>query len=221
MLPKTPDSLRAELELVAFDHGRKSSVAAVLAADPGRRYKLDLFGLPGMVAASFYWLPETWTLALFDRSAYAEGAGEHVEFGNLGIHEVSVHDVFSALWGGFFPGLGAAAAGLPPAWRRVGVAGLQYSANGQTWTAELDPATGQVRSVCREDSAFRAEYLEYSLRAGRPVPTRIRIFSRTGPLLEIRVKSLEDNPHWRRNPFFLKVPAGFRKLERGDSERFE
>ena len=104
VFPPAPDSLRCELELTAFGGGRKSSVSASLSARPASAYKLDLFGLPGMVAGSFLWTPSRWNLVLFDREEYGEGAGEHVEIGNLGLQEVSVHDVFSFLWGDFFPG---------------------------------------------------------------------------------------------------------------------
>ena len=110
VFPPAPDSLRCELELTAFAGGRKSSVSAAFSAKPVLAYKLDLFGLPGMVAGSFLWTrgspgePEKWTLVLFDREEYGEGEGEHVEIGNLGLREISVHDVFSFLWGDFFPG---------------------------------------------------------------------------------------------------------------------
>jgi hypothetical protein len=80
--------------------------------------------------------------------------------------------------------------------------------------ASLEEKSGLVVQVVREDSAFRIEYSEYKVMMGRPVPRRTRLYSRAGVLLEIRVKGLEDNPHWRRDPFFVKVPAGFQKLDR-------
>ena len=45
----------------------------------------------------------------------------------------------------------------------------------------------------------------------RPVPRRVKLYRYREPILEIRVKSLEDNPRWRRNPFFIKIPKGFRR----------
>src|SRR4051812_44218320 len=74
-LPTPPDSLRAELDLTAFGSGRKSSVSAAFSAVPYRKYKLDLFGLPGMVGGSFFWTTEKWTLVLFERDSYLEGVG--------------------------------------------------------------------------------------------------------------------------------------------------
>lgn len=227
-LPPRPDSLRAELELTAFAGGRKSSVSAAFSGLPRTKYKLDLFGLPGMVAASFLWQqgqrqePEHWTLVMFDRESFVEGEGEHVEFGNLGIREVSVHDIFSFLWGDFFPGYSAGVGGaLPGDFQGGGDGTLHYSARGQRWTALLESGTGLVRGAVREDSAFRMEFSEYKVMKGRPVPRKARLFSRSGLVLEILVKSLEDNPHWRRDPFFVKVPKGFQKVDRGPENAYK
>lgn len=222
--PPAPDSLRAELELTAFGGGRKSSVSAAFVARPEAEYKLDLFGLPGMVAGSFLWTPERWTLVVFDQEEYVEGVGAHVEIGNLGLNEISVHDMFSALWGDFFPGdTPGSDTAAPPGIRSLGDATFGYEAQGVRWRVHLDPGTGLVRQALREDSAFRIAYSDYrigsggTLEKGRPVPGRIRIYRYRDPLLDIRVKSVEDNPRWHRNPFFIRIPKGFRKLERVES----
>lgn len=229
--PPAPDSLRCDLELTAFNDGRKSSISAAFLAKPWTRYKLDLFGLPGMVGGSFLWTPATWTLVLFDRETYAEGAGEHVAIGNLGLREVSVHDVFSFLWGDFFPGdhaqgdssgaerAGAAGPGWPKGLQNLGNGAFGYTVLGVRWRAYLDGKTGLVREALREDSAFRIEYAEYKAASGgsgkgRPVPGKVRLYRYRDPVLEIKVKSVEDDPHWRRDPFTVKVPKGFAKLER-------
>jgi hypothetical protein len=247
VFPPAPDSLRCELELTAFGGGRKSSVSAAFSARPSWAYKLDLFGLPGMVAGSFLWTPSKWTLVIFDREEYGEGAGEHVEIGNLGLQEVSVHDVFSFLWGDFFPGAirsrdsirdstgemamgGRALTGVPVGMTGTGGGAFRYPGRDARWRITLDPKTGLVREALREDSAFRIEYGDYkrgpagsgqnasaSAEDGRPVPHRpvphrVKLYRFREQILEIRVKSLEDNPHWRRDPFFIKVPKGFRKV---------
>jgi hypothetical protein len=227
VFPPAPDSLRCELELTAFGGGRKSSVSAAFSAKPRLSYKLDLFGLPGVVAGSFLWTADKWTLVLFDREEFGEGAGEHVEIGNLGLKEISVHDVFSFLWGDFFPGAARIeggsgnASGTPEGLARaepVGAAGVfTYPGKDARWRVTLDPATGLVREAAREDSAMRIEYGEWrsgngAADKGRPVPRRVKLFRYREPALEIRVKSLEDNPKWRRDPFFIKVPKGFRRV---------
>jgi hypothetical protein len=222
VFPPPPDSLRTELELTAFGGGRKSSVSAAFSAKPLLAYKLDLFGVPGMVAGSFLWTPGKWTLVLFDREEYVEGAGEHVEIGNLGLKEISVHDVFSFLWGDFFPG--DSATGTPEGLTRAGEGAFTYPARGMRWRVSLDAKTGQVREAAREDSAFRIDFGDYQRSKegaldqgkGRAVPRKVKLFRYREQVLEIRVKTLEDNPHWRRDPFFVKVPKGFRKAERGD-----
>ncbi|MEO7777158.1 MAG: hypothetical protein ABIY63_06480 [Fibrobacteria bacterium] len=229
-LPPAPDSLRAELELTAFSGGRKTSVSAALSAKPRRDYKLDLYGLPGMLGGSFLWTRGQWTLVLFDREAYAEGAGEHVEMGNLGLREVSVHDLFSCLWGDFFPGdapVDSLAAELPRdlhplgggSFGYAGVAGdADNAGKSLPWQVRLDAHTGLVTEALREDSAFRIEYSDYRAErkggGGRPVPGKMRLYRYRDAVLEIKVKSLEVNPHWRRDPFFIKVPKGFSRLQR-------
>lgn len=211
--PPPPDSLRAELEFIAFEGGRKSSASAALSAKPYARYKLDLFGLPGMTAASLYWTPARWTLVLFDRDAYAEGEGESVALGAPGMRDASIHDVFSWLWGDYFPG---APVGSLSAEQGV----VRYAARGGNWRVTLDQGTGLVREAVREDSAFRIRYDDYKaggggrLDKGPALPRKVGIFGREGQLLEIRVRKVEAEPRWRRDPFFIKVPKDFRRLER-------
>jgi hypothetical protein len=258
VFPPAPDSLRCELELTAFVGGRKSSVTAAFSAKPGLSYKLDLFGLPGMVAGSFLWTPSQWTLVLFDREEYGQGAGEHVAIGSLGLQEVSVHDAFSFLWGDFFPGAirsgasaeGAASGvagdsaqssspslspspapgvrsstGMPDGMTGIGGGVFVYPGRDARWRIALDPKTGLVREAAREDSVFRIEYGDYkrgptggsqaaSASGGgeRPVPRRVKLYRYREQILEIRVKGLEDNPHWRRDPFFVKIPKSFRRV---------
>ena len=224
VFPPAPDSLRCELELTAFGGGRKSSVSAAFSAKPRLAYKLDLFGLPGMVAGSFLWSEDKWTLVVFDRDEYSEGQGEHVQIGNLGLKEVSVHDVFSFLWGDFFPGALPRAegpvGGVPDGLARVEGAGpgvFTYPGKHVAWRVTLDPATGLVREAARGDSALRIEYGDYRAGSGaadhaRPVPRKVKLFRFREQALEIRVKSVEDAPKWRRDPFFIKVPKGFRRV---------
>ncbi|MEO7955853.1 MAG: hypothetical protein ABIW76_04110 [Fibrobacteria bacterium] len=223
MFPPPPDSLRCELELTAFADGRKSSVSAAFSAKPDMAYKLDLFGLPGMVAGSFLWTKAKWTLVLFDREEFSEGEGEHVEIGNLGLRKISVHDVFSFLWGDFFPG-DAQPGNVTPAGMILDAAdatsssakAFAYPGRERRWRVALEAKTGLVREAVREDSAIRIRYEDYgngngkSLN-GRPIPRRVKLYRYREQVLEIKVKTLEDNPHWRRDPFFIKVPKAFRK----------
>jgi hypothetical protein len=231
--PPAPDSLRAQLELSSLAKGRKGSVNAAFLARPWKQYKLDLYGLPGMVAAGFLWNPDQWTLVLFEREGYLEGAGERVDIAELGLRDVSVHDLFSFLWGDFFPGSpvgdapategdpvvdsAAHAAGVPDGLRNLGKGSFSYPAQGAEWRMDLDEKTGLPREAWRADSAFRIAYSDYraagSEGARRPVPRKVRIYRGREAILEIRVQNVEDDPHWKRNPFFLKVPKGFQRLE--------
>ena len=217
--PTPPQSLRAELELTAFGGGRKSSVNAVFSCAPLSAYKLDLFGLPGMVAGGFLWKQDKWDLVIFDREEYVEGEGEHVEIGNLGLREISVHDMFSWMWGDYFPGDSARETGPPPGWGRGADGRIGYRAREAFWQVELDPKTGLPCAAERADSAFRIEFSAWRAGAGaaakeRPVPRKVRLYRYREPVLEIKVKSVEDDPNWRREPFSIKIPKGFRRVER-------
>lgn len=220
--PPAPDSLRASLELTAIAGGRKSSVTAAFSARPGAAYKLDLFGIPGIVAGGFLWTrgsqgePGKWDLVVFDDEAYIEGAGDYVAIGNLGLREVSVHDLFSWLWGDYFPG--DTARSLPEDWAKA-ADGFGYSGSGMAWRAEIDPKTGLPRSAMRVDSAFRIEFGSWRKGAGpkakdRPLPGKARLYRYGEPVLEIKVSSVEDLPAWRRDPFVLRIPKGYKRVER-------
>lgn len=210
-----PESLRAKLELTAFERGRKSSASAAFSAKPRSRYKLDVYGLPGMVEASFLWADTGWALVLHGREGYLLGYGDTVALPGLGIGAAPVHDLFGFLWGDFFPGGGegdAAGRVVPAEWATVDKGRVRYRAGGHDWIVDLDPATGVVREAARSDSAFRVVHEKYRVRAGRPVPGRTRVFAGERPLLEIVVEDLEDRPAWSRDPFRLKIPKGFSPL---------
>lgn len=239
-LPKPPDSLRASLEFTALSHGRKSSVTAAFSARPGRAYKLDLFGFPGVTAGGFLWFPGKWDLVIYDRGEYVEGAGARVDIGPAGIGPIPVHDLFSWLWGDFFPG-DSAQSGLPAGWSRAGSAPAIPAISGPApgasaaaaapvgtfaypglegeWRADIDPKTGLPRAAYRADSAFRIEFSAWRAGGGRaspgrPVPRQVRFFRDGEPVLEIQVSTVEDDPAWKRDPFVLRIPNGFRRVDR-------
>lgn len=208
---KAVDSLRAKVELTGFQGGVRSSVSAALSARPGKDYKLDVFGLPGMVEAAFLWQDTGWTLVIYGREGYFRGYGDTVDLPGLGIREARVHDLFGFLWGDFFPGDAGRAA---PGGAVVGD-GMQYAgADGMAWTARLDRKTGVVLEVVRADSGVRVEYGNYKVMEGRAVPGKVLIRNREKPVLEIAVDDVEDNPAWKKSPFRIKVPKGFEELRR-------
>lgn len=104
---QVPDSLRASLELTGYQGLRKTTVSAAFSALPRKRYRMDVYGLPGMVEATFHWADTGWTLVVFGREGYLRGYGDAVDLPGLGLGRVPVHDLFACLWGDFFPGDGA------------------------------------------------------------------------------------------------------------------
>lgn len=106
---KVPDSLRASLELTGYQGRRKTTVATTFSSLPGRKYRMDVYGFPGMVEATFHWADTGWTLIVYGREGYLRGYGDTVDLPGLGVGKVPVHDLFAFLWGDFFPGDGGAA----------------------------------------------------------------------------------------------------------------
>jgi hypothetical protein len=248
-----PDSLRAELELTGYERRGKTTVSAAFSSLPLRKYKLDLMGFPGMVAASFLWTDTGWVLALYEREGYLRGDGDTVELPGLGVAAAPVHDLFSWLWGDFFPGdtavtmaadapgdttgptaprdsdstvpatsprdstaaieaLLAATTVPPPGWEPAGPHSIRYRAGGHGWQVTLDPRTGVVREAVRADAAFRIRYEDYRIRNDRPMPRRVRVFSEGRPVLDIAVDHVDDHPRWKRDPFRVRIPKGFKRL---------
>jgi hypothetical protein len=263
-----PDSLRAELELTGYERRGKTTVSAAFSSLPLRKYKLDLMGFPGMVAASFLWTDTGWVLALYEREGYLRGDGDTVELPGLGVAAAPVHDLFSWLWGDFFPGtaptegpvpaadpdageatapgepgaaqgdtavttaaaapddprdsgdsgaapieaLLAASTVPPPGWEPAGPHSIRYRAGGHGWIVTLDRRTGVVSEAVRADSAFRIRYEDYRVRNDRPMPRRVRVFSEGRPMLDIAVDQVDDHPRWKRDPFRVRIPKGFKRL---------
>lgn len=225
-----PESLRADIDLIGYQGRNRTSVSAALSAIPGRKYKLDVYGLPGMVEAGFLWTDTGWTLVIYGREGYLQGYGDTVDLPALGVSAAPVHDIFASLWGDYFPGDStpedsapagagdsAATAGgkvrlLPARWEKAGDGLIRYPGRDLPWVARLDARTGVVLEAVRADSGFRVVYEGYTLRRGRLAPKRVKIFARDRPLLEIGVESVEDNPDWLRDPFRLRIPKGFERL---------
>jgi hypothetical protein len=143
-----------------------------------------------------------------------------------------VHDLFSWLWGDFFPG-DSALGGLPAGWTPTGTApaapapaapaagpgSFTYRGLEGDWRVEFDPKTGLPAAATRADSAFRIEFMAWRAGAGatspdRPVPRHVRFYRDGEPVLEIKVSTVEDDPAWKRDPFVLRIPKSFRRVDR-------
>ncbi len=203
-----PDSLRAELDLTAQDGRRQRTVSAVLASIPGERYKLDLFGLPGMLGGSFLWMQEEWNLVLFEEGVFFAGQGDRVSLPNLKLDSLPVHALSSFLWGGMM--VQEIDASPAPA----ETTDTPASRPSEKWVLQRDSRTGLPSRAVEEISGIRLDLSQYTGVNGRPVPRQVRISDREGKhLLDIRVKRVDDNPTWKRDPFFLRIPPGFREID--------
>ncbi len=171
-----PDSLRAEVELTGYKGRSRTTVSAGFSALPLRKYKLDVYGLPGMVEASFLWMDTGWTLVVYGREGYLLGYGDTVDIPALGLEKAPVHDLFACLWGDFFPGdgegvplmkrgAGPEAAGRDSGDSAAGVAGKrdpEDSATGgsggpRLWPARWEQAgDGLIRYVGRGGPSWLA-----------------------------------------------------------------
>lgn len=179
-----PDSLRASLELTAFQGARKLTVSAALSAKPLSRYKLEVYGLPGMLEASFLWTDTGWTLVVYGREGYLEGYGDTVDLPGLGIRGAPVHDLFACLWGDFFPG----DAGGPGAGNRD-AAGLRAAGDSGAGAGHSGAADGSAAAAPGRPTLYPADarpegpgVLRYG---GQGHAWRARLDGKTGLVREV------------------------------------
>ncbi len=215
--PPRPDSLSAELALTFFEGQGRNTVSAALSALPYAKYKLDFSGLFGMLMASFYFEDSSWTLALYEEGVYLRQEGNHIALPHLGVEPLSVHLFFSFLWGHFLP-IGEWGAPVEFVSAEADSAAVRVEYAGENWLVLFHSKTGTVSTYVQEERDLRMEFSNYGLMKGRPLPNRARLLREGKPVLAIEVKSVRDNPTWRRSPFFIRIPDSFREVEMRNPE---
>lgn len=199
-----PDSIDAELSLLAYQGRSKTLVSARLFARPGQCGKLDLYGFPGMLGGSFQWKQAAWELAIYDPPRYLQGEGKRVPLPLPGEMKAPYDVLFAPLWGALFP--------WPPGTPLTAESGsgrhLAGRGEGGLWSAHLSAASGLPDTVWDRSQGWRITYERWKKQGERPYPGVIKCFQRDQLWLEIEVRTLRDNPEWGRSPFVLRKPAG-------------
>jgi len=205
-----PQTLRAVLKITVYDGRKKSTVTGVVNTVPRQRYKIDFKGPVGSHLGSFYWVKDSvWSLFIPKEELLIQGDHDRVHIPILKLDSVIIHDVLGFLWGGYLPAGGYV--------KDEKVRGMYRTSDGRAGYA-IDARSGLVRRAVLS-SGYVMEYGGYTEQYGRPVAGSVAIFRNTRHLLDIRVKSVVDNPQWKKSPFFLRLPGGMMPLSPEEAER--
>lgn len=202
-LTKPPDSIDAELTLVAHEGKGKTEVTGRLFARPGNCGKLDLYGLPGRLGGAFRWQNADWELAIYDPPRYDSGRGARVPLPLPGGAEAPYDALFAPLWGSLLPW----SEGTPLKREASAPHVVSGPGEGGTWRVAFDAKTG-LPDTLWDSQGWALSYSRWRQHEGRPLPGLITC-ARDGVVwLEVVVRQVRDNPAWRRNPFVLRKPKG-------------
>ncbi len=202
--PRAPDSLQADVGISPREPGMLP-FSARLYAKPNHAYRIDAFGFPSLIAASYLWIDGRWIWIRHDKKQVMQGVGNEFEMEDSPIRLPDVHAALGFLWGRALPGFTERDGLLAP-----GPAGeVRWVYRGETWEALIDPATGLTREV--RSASLSMKYSHYERRGGRIVPGQAEIFMEGVSVMVLRLRELDQAPSWRKNPFLLSAPAGYSK----------
>ena len=208
---RTPASFQADLGVLPHAPG-SLPFSARLYGETGAdsasvRYRLDAFGFPSAVVASWLWSDGRWTLVRHDRGEVITGEGS-----SLGVEDspVQIPDVRVVL--GVFAG--EPLPGYPGVGKPEADAGglVRWRYQDETWEASIDPSTGLCREV--RSASLTLSYARHHVRDGFVVPDAIEVVTRGGDtLLTLGVRDWKASPVWIKNPFDLVIPSGYKRRQ--------
>ncbi len=219
----TPRTLQADLSLAA--EAAAIPLSARLYAEPGERYRLDIFGLFTPVAASWAWEADAWRLVRHDTREVVIGTGTSfipLPASGQPLMIPDVHAVLGFLWGQPLPGFQPARAdsAAPGSGAEEGAAGKEtageergrvaWTYGGKPWTARFDPATGLCLEVSSPDMTVR--YARHARQGARVLPREIGVWVDGARMVTLTVRERRENPPWKRDPFVLTIPPGYDSL---------
>lgn len=209
-----PDSLQADLGITPRTSGAMPFSVRFYAdlgdsgrfhADSARRYRIDVFGFPSLIAASWLWKENAWILVRHDQRSIRRGTGAVLAQPGMPLNLPDVHAVLGFLWGAPLPGFpGTDSLTLS---QTGGV--VRWTYRGEPWEARFDTTTGLCREV--SSSSINIRYRQQRLRGGFVVPDEAEIFLEGKSLLTLRVREWAGSPRWKKDPFELIVPAGYQE----------
>jgi hypothetical protein len=218
-----PDSLQADLGITPRTPGAMPFSVRFYAdlgdsgrfhVDSARRYRIDVFGFPSLIAASWLWKENAWILVRHDQRSIRRGTGAVLQ-PDMPLNLPDVHAVLGFLWGAPLPGfpgtdsltLSQTGGLVRPLSQPGGL--VRWTYRGEAWEARFDTTTGLCREV--SSSSINIRYRQHRLRGGFVVPDEAEIFLEGKSLLTLRVREWAGSPRWKKSPFELIVPAGYRE----------
>lgn len=207
--PPVPASLQADLGLQPQARGALP-FSTRLYAEPGVRYRLDVFGFPSLLAASWLWQDETWLLVRHDKRQVLSGSGPLRAQADLPLELPDPHAALGFLWGNPLPGFPDSGA-VPPGFTADSTGLVRWVYKDEPWEARIDPATGLCREVRSPRLTLR--YAFHRKHAGLVVAEQAEIFSGGESLLVLKVRDWVASPPWKKDPFIMKVPEGYERSE--------
>ena len=200
--PAAPDSLQADVGITPRESGLFPFTTRVY-AKPNHAYRIDAFGFPSLIAASYLWIDGRWIWVRHDKKQVMEGVGNEFEIEDSPLRLPDVHAVLGFLWGRPLPGFTERDSLLAP-----GPAGeVRWVYRGEIWEALIDPKTGLCREV--RSASLSIKYGLYERRGGKVLPGQAEIFIEGTSVMVLRLRELNEAPSWRKNPFLLSPPAGY------------
>lgn len=209
--PKHPAAatLQADLGLLPRMRGALP-LSTRLYAQPGVRYRLDVFGFPSLLAASWLWQDGSWLLVRHDKRQVRTGSGPLHAEDDLPLDLPDAHAALGFLWGNPLPGFPESDSARTQ-FTSDSTGRVQWVYNGEPWEARIDPATG----ICREVRSTHLT-LRYSLHrahGGMVIAEQAEIFSGEESLLVLRIRDWVASPPWKKDPFVLPVPEGYERVD--------
>jgi len=215
-----PDSLRAEVTLTALSGASKTSASGHFYAHPGKRYKLDLYGFPGILGAAFLWKEAHWSLALYEQNKWLEGEGRLIPLPMLSGVKAPFELVFAPIWGQV----------LPPQWDKS-LAGKQLACSAidslyfewrseekkdgaeslaeskaTHWRIRLNHQSGLPDTLWDVKNGFALAYAGWHQQDSLILPKSITCSRQGQNLFMLEPNKVTWNFPWKRNPYTIRPP---------------
>ena len=195
-----PVTLRALFKVTTYSEREKSSFTSVFSTQTEQRVKMDFKGPLGSHLASFYWVRDSgWVLVIPKEKLGYQGQNNEILLPFLGLDSVTITEIFGFLWGRSIQ------QGKYHPLEPVNKNHIYIHATDSTQYG-INSTTGLV--AWKKLRRYRVTYGDYDYVYNRPIARKVRVFSGDEPLVDIKVKKVEDNPLWKKSPFFIKIPKG-------------
>lgn len=172
------------------------------------RFRVDIFGFPSQIAASWFYREQHWTLLLHLKREIWEGEGGNLSIPELGRGDEALQlpdarELFGFLFGQPLVGF-MDRDSLTPFWKSDT---LQWSHQGIPWAARFDTTLGNCLEVF--SSRLRIRYGHPKMMGNRVVPMQVAVEVEGRPTLSIQVSGLEEVKVWKTNPFVFSIPRTY------------